>query len=75
MVLSTNFYQLGNSKHPDLDLRALNGSARESNGASMHRAVLLNIARRGVAAFGDHRIFHRPAILADPQRVAGLGID
>jgi hypothetical protein len=32
MELSTNFYQLGNSQHPDLDLRELNGSERELNG-------------------------------------------
>ncbi len=34
MELSTNFYQLGNSKHPDLDLRELNGSERELNGST-----------------------------------------
>jgi hypothetical protein len=32
IILSTNFYQLGNSKDRDLDLRELNGSERELNG-------------------------------------------
>ena len=32
MVVSTNFYRIGKSKDRDLDLRELNGSARELNG-------------------------------------------